>query len=272
MIKLPDYDFLGSIYIKTNYDELYATLESINSQTLKPKNIILVIDGKITKEVRDLVIKYKKIIPIKTIPLIKNVGLGLALRKGLENCKSDIILRFDTDDINTKNRALLTVEELAKGNADIVGSNIREFIDDPNLSISRKIMPLTHKSIKRMIFFRNPINHPTVGFLRKSIIELNGGYRHFPFYEDYDLWIRALLKGLKFKNINRELVFVRIANQRLRRKGFNLISSECRLFLTFFNESILHALIFLPFLFLRIIFTLLPLKVDNFLITKILRK
>ena len=44
--------------------------------------------------------------------------------------------------------------------------------------------------IKSQIIFRNPINHPSVGFLRKSIIDLNGGYRHFPFYEDYDLWMR----------------------------------------------------------------------------------
>ena len=47
-------------------------------------------------------------------------------------------------------------------------------------------MPLSHKAISRTLLYRNPINHPTVGFLKKSVIQLKGGYRNFPFYEDYD--------------------------------------------------------------------------------------
>ena len=63
------------------------------------------------------------------------------------------------------------------------------------------------------MLFRNPINHPTVAFLKESIIKLDGGYRNCPLYEDYDLWIRAFNSGLKFKNIAEPLVAMRIKGQ-----------------------------------------------------------
>ena len=133
-------------------------------------------------------------------------------------------------------------------------------------------MQITHTSICREIIFRNPINHPSVGFLRESILKLNGGYRHFPFYEDYDLWIRAMHNGLKFANINKELVALRINDQRARRRGIKLIKSELKLLITFFKCSILSGLYFIPSCFLRIIFVLLTLRITNIIYSKILRK
>ena len=121
------------------------------------------------------------------------------------------------------------------------------------------------------MFFKNPINHPSVGFLRKSILKLDGGYRHFPFYEDYDLWIRAWKSGLKFRNISEELVALRISEQRARRKGLQITKSEFRLLLTFFEQSLFCGLIFLPSFILRTFFALLPLRMTNFLLKTFFR-
>lgn len=44
---------------------------------------------------------------------------------------------------------------------------------------------------------RCPINHPASVF-RKSAILFAGGYRHFPLFEDYYLWVRLLLMVLNF--------------------------------------------------------------------------
>ena len=272
MIKLADYDFLGSIYKNTKAYELRETFESIKNQTHLPKNIILVFDGYVKNNVSDLVEDYKKTLPIKIISIKKNVGLGIALKKGLLKCKSKIVLRFDTDDINLQRRAELTVRELEKGDFDIVGSNVYEFYQDPRVWVSKKKMPLTHKSISRSLMFRNPINHPSVGFLRKSILKLNGGYRHFPFYEDYDLWIRAWKSGLKFRNIDQELVALRITGQRARRKGMKIVSSEIRLLLTFFEHSFLYGFLFIPSFLARTFFALLPLKITNFILKIFFRK
>jgi len=269
--KLADYDFLGSIYINTKVSELAETFESIKIQTHKPKNVVLVLDGYIKKDLLDLVDKYTSILRIKKIPLKNNVGLGIALRRGLMECESKIILRFDTDDINLKRRAELIVAELENGNVDIVGTNVYEFEHNPKICLSKKKMPLTHESIRKAIIFRNPINHPSVGFLRDSILKLNGGYRHFPFYEDYDLWVRALFSGLKFKNIDQELVALRITNQRARRRGIKLVNSEFRLLVTFFKYSFFNGLLFIPSCLLRIIFALFPVKFISIFYKKFLR-
>ena len=269
--KLSDYDFLGSIYKKTKVFELEETFESIKIQTHKPKNVILILDGPIENKVLNLLDKYTKILPIKKVLLKNNVGLGVALRRGLLECESEIVLRFDTDDINMPKRAELIVAELENGEVDIVGSNVYEFEHNPQIILSIKKMPLTHKSICREILFRNPINHPSVGFIKNSILKINGGYRHFPFYEDYDLWIRALYRGLRFKNIEQELVALRITKQRARRRGIKLVKTELRLLITFLNHSFLHGLFFIPSCIFRIIFALLPLRTIGFLYKRFLR-
>ena len=272
MKKITDYDFLGSIYKNTKASEFAETLESIKIQTHQPKNIILVFDGFIEKDVIEIVNKNLLTLPIKIIKIKKNLGLGNALRVGLKLCKSKIVLRFDTDDINLYNRAELIVKELEKGDVDIVGSNIYEFENNPLIRLSSKKMPLTNNSIIRTMFFKNPINHPSVGFLRKSILKLDGGYRHFPFYEDYDLWIRAWKSGLKFRNIEEELVALRITGQRARRKGLKIIKSEFRLLITFFEQSFLYGFIFIPSFLLRIFFSILPLKITNLFLETFFRK
>ena len=164
------------------------------------------------------------------------------------------------------------MEELNKGFADIIGSHAYEFYDDPEKYVSIKKVPITNKSIKRYIFFRNPINHPSVGFLRDSIINLKGGYRHFPFYEDYDLWVRAAFSGLRFFNIDKELIAIRINEQRERRIGLVIVRSEFKLLFTFFEESILYGLLYLPSSLLRITFALLPIYVVNFIYKNFLRR
>ncbi len=270
--QLSNYDLLGSIYIGTKAQELEKTLESLVNQTHKPSNVFLVIDGDIIQEVKRILKKYINILPIKTVKIKNNVGLGLALRRGLKECTSKIVLRFDTDDIYFKDRSYFIVKELDENNIDIVGSSVYEFDQNPENLLSEKKMPLSHSQIKKTIIFRNPINHNSVGFIKDSILKLDGGYRHFPFYEDYDLWIRAIFSGLKFKNVNKSLLAMRISSQRSRRRGLKLILLECRLFWSFFNTSKLHSFLFLPSLILRLLFTLLPLKAVNYIFANLFRK
>ena len=269
---LPSYDFLGSVYKGTNSLELEEALDSIIWQTLSPTNVFIVIDGYINNKVDNCLKEFTKKLPLNLIKLESNVGLGLALREGLKKCKSEIILRFDTDDINFKDRAYLQVKEIANSNLDVIGSQIYEFISDPSECIFTKLMPLKHEEIKRQIIFRNPINHPTVAFLKDSILNLDGGYRNCPLYEDYDLWIRAIFNGLRFKNIPKSLVAMRIKNQRSRRRGLSLIKKETILIQTFLDISLILGILFIPIFIVRSLITLLPESIFKSFYSKLLRK
>lgn len=265
------YDFLGAIYKKTTKYELDICLSSINKQTLKPNKVIIVIDGPINFDIDKVINHFNKSLNIVSVKLKQNSGLGIALRKGLKICTSKYILRFDADDYNVPTRAEEQINFMINKNLDISSSNIFEFLDSPNNPVSFKNIPLTNSGIKMLLPFRNPFNHPSVCFKLSSIKMIDGGYRHFPFYEDYDLWIRAISKNLRCENIKKRLVGMKINDLLNRRKGIDMIFHEAKLIKTFWDYSSINLAFFIPIFFLRSIMRLMPKSLLNIFYKKILR-
>ena len=165
--------------------------------------------------------KYVSLFPeiMAVYRLPKNEGLGKALNFGIEKCRNEIIVRADSDDISAFNRFEKQMAFLEK-NKDIAvfGSSIEEFIDDYTKSEHSKKMPLTDSEIRNYIKRRNPINHMTVVF-KKSMIEKIGSYMPMPYLEDYYLWVRAAAVGYKFANMEESLVYARVGNGMIKRRG-----------------------------------------------------
>ena len=96
-----------SIYYKEKPEYFDLCLKSILvDQTVLPNEIVLVKDGKLTRELEIVLDKYQKQFPkiFNIIQLDKNVGLGNALNIGLEKCKYSIVMRMDSDDISVSDR------------------------------------------------------------------------------------------------------------------------------------------------------------------------
>ena len=95
-----------SVYKKENPTYLSDSLESILiNQTCKPDELILVKDGPLTNELEQVIKRYQSLFTnFKVVPLEKNMGLGLALRKDLEHYNYEWVARMDTDDIAKPNR------------------------------------------------------------------------------------------------------------------------------------------------------------------------
>ena len=73
------------------------------------------------------------------------------------------------------------------------------------------------------------MNQTTVMFKKEDVL-ISGCYIDWYCNEDYYLWIRMLLKGFKFKNLDKTLVYVRIDNNYfMRRSGWKYFKSECKL-------------------------------------------
>jgi hypothetical protein len=75
---------------------------------------------------------------------------------------------------------------------------------------------VTHDDIMRERFVESPLAHPSVMFRRPAILAL-GGYRDRGWPEDYDLWLRAAERGLRFAKVDRVLLAWRDAGKRLSR-------------------------------------------------------
>lgn len=212
------FSVLMSVYYKENPSFLDLSLESILiNQTVIPKQVVLVKDGPLTNELELILNKYCEMFPriMKIISLKENVGLGNALQIGLEHCKYDLVMRMDTDDIAVNNRFELQLKYmLSHKKVSAVGGYIGEFENDLNEELRIKTMPCSYKSVLKYAEFRNPINHMTVCFRKKDILEV-GNYKPLYYLEDHYLWARLIVAGKKIENIPEILVYARIGN------GFN---------------------------------------------------
>lgn len=156
---------------------------------------------------------------LKVLSLVTNRGLGKALNEGLKYCSHELVARMDTDDIAMPERFEKQLAVFKKyPDIDVVGAWINEFEDNVSNIKSVRKLPELPDDIRQFAKRRNPINHPVVMF-RKSAVLAAGGYRHFPLFEDYYLWIRMLMNGAKFYNIQESLLYFRFSSEMFKRRG-----------------------------------------------------
>ena len=223
-----DFSVLMSVYRNTKIDELEQCLVSLYEQTVKSNEIVIVIDGPINEELNSyLYSQQKEHNEIKICPIEKNVGLGNALKFGLENCSNELVARMDTDDICKLDRFEKQLNCFKEDDdLDVVGSNIKEFIGDVSNLVAERQVPLTHDEIRKFMRVRDAFNHMSIMF-KKSAIEKAGGYLPWHLNEDSYLWARLYLTDAKFKNLEEALVFARVGEDMYaRRGGYKYFKSE----------------------------------------------
>lgn len=213
------FSVLLSVYWGEVPQFLCLALESLLNQTLLPSEIVLVKDGQLTPELDSVIqdFQHKCTVPLKIVPLSENSGLGAALNIGLKHCSYELVARMDTDDIAKPNRFERQMEQFRLyPDLDICSSWIEEFDGDINNILSVKKLPETHEEIIRYAHTRCPINHPAVMYRKQKVFEA-GGYEGFP--EDYRLWIKMILHGCRFYNIQESLLYFRFSVATIKRRG-----------------------------------------------------
>ncbi|TVT77243.1 glycosyltransferase [Acinetobacter colistiniresistens] len=270
------FSVLLSLYFKESPQYFEQSLVSIwDSQTIKPDEIVLVIDGEIGKELRTCVERWREKLNciLKIIQIEQNVGLGKALNKGLAHCSNEWVFRMDTDDICTPDRFKKQVEFISN-NPDVVlfSGQIIEFENDPNTASVIKSVPVKYEEILKFTQKRSPFNHMTVAY-RKSVIDAVGGYQHHLFMEDYNLWLRVIGAGYRVGNHPDVLLYARVGNgMHARRKGLEYIKSEKQL-LDLKKKLKLQSPMYANILFLiRSSFRLLPASILGKIYNSFLRK
>ena len=214
------FSVLMSVYEKEKPEYFLAALQSVIHQTLQPDEIVLMEDGQLTDELYQVIDTVKIEYPnLKSYPSKKNQGLGLSLKRGVSLCENELIARMDTDDIAKSNRFELQYCYMTE-HAEVaaLGGFMEEFSEEDKEYHKIKKMPLEMSEIRKYARYRNPLNHMTVMFRKSAVLEA-GGYRHFPYLEDYDLWIRMLAKGACFHNLDTTLVMARCDNDIYGRRG-----------------------------------------------------
>lgn len=269
-----NFSVLMSLYEKEKPEFFIRAVQSIwDEQSLKPSEIVLVLDGKLTSDLYSALETIKLALgnTLKIVSLETNVGLGKALNFGLEKCSFDLVARMDTDDIACPGRFEEQINVIHLQKVDVCGSWVSEFDRNEKEIVSVKRVPETEKDILSFSKLRNPMNHPSVMY-KKSVVFAAGGYKHMPYFEDYYLWVRMLKNGAVFYNIQRPLVNMRVGSGQLeRRRGRKYMLDEYNFFRTLLKENIFSGYEFFVCIIKRLSIRLLPKTVVK-LIYSFLRK
>ena len=269
------FSVLMSVYCKEKPAYFDVSLESILvNQTLHPDEFVLVCDGELTPELEAVIDKYQRQFPdVMKVHRKENGGLGKALNFGLPRCSYPLVARADSDDVCAPQRFEKQVKYMEEHtDVSVISSYIDEFDEDWRKPMQMKTLPLSHDELYEWAKFRNPLNHMAVVMRRDDIVRI-GSYHHVPYSEDYELWVRVLINGMKIGNVGEVLVHARTGNGMIKRRGAKSIVGSWRLI----NREMLDAGMINYVLFVRNmlaihVFVFMPDGLKNFLYRKILRK
>ena len=261
-------------YFKDDPKWFCRAVESVLNQTAKPDEVVLVVDGPVGEELNTEILKFEALDNFKVIRLEKNSGHGIARRTALENCKNELAALMDSDDVSLPDRFEKQLEIFERDSeVSIVGGQMTEFIGEEDNVVGVREVPLDNEAIKTYLKKRCPMNQVTVMF-KKADVEEAGGYLDWFNNEDYYLWIRMFLKGMKFANVGDVLVNVRVGEDMYRRRGgTEYFKSELKLQNFMFKNGIIGlGTYFINVAKRLVVQMLLPNRLRGFVFKKFARK
>lgn len=216
------FSVLMSVYRKDKPEFVALAIDSITKhQTLKPDEIVVVVDGPIPDDLSKLIadLENSKEFNFKVTRLPENRGLGNALQMGMMLVSNELVARMDADDVALPERFERQVKFMSE-HPEIAASGgyISEFIDNPDNIVSYRKVPIGVLECKKYYQDRDPLNHMTV-ILRKSAVINVGNYQPWHLDEDTYLWGRLLKNGYDISNIPSVLVNVRVGKEMYARRG-----------------------------------------------------
>lgn len=138
----------------------------------------------------------------------KNQGLANVLNVGMDMARGKYIARMDSDDISHPNRLQVQVDYLeSHPDVDLCSAGMHLFGEKEEVW-SR---PTDAEAVKVIALFYSPILHAS-SVWRKEAFDKNGlrFRQNMVPAEDYDMWCRALTKGLRLVDISDVLYEYRI--------------------------------------------------------------
>jgi glycosyltransferase involved in cell wall biosynthesis len=251
---------LISVYKSEKSNYLEEALKSVwEDQIFKPFEIVLIEDGVLNDELYSVITSYKEKLKekLKIIKNKQNLGLTKSLNLGLLQCEGDYIARMDSDDISKKDRFLLQVNFLDENpDIDILGGAIKEFHENSDLTKIRNY-PTSFEKVKKTIFKRCPLAHPSV-MLRRKIFDSGFFYNEkYRTTQDLEFWYRLIENGFKITNLDKVVLLFRVNDDLFKRRSKEKAINEFKIY--FFGIIKIYGIsYYLIYPFLRLATRFLP--------------
>ena len=263
-----------SVYRNDKPEDFITAVRSIYYQTIRPAEIILVVDGPVPVTIDTAITELQEEIPVmKVVRLTNNCGHAVARQTGLDAATNNLCAVMDSDDIAVPERfekQLLAFEKYPE--VSVIGGIIKEFIGRLDNVVGTRCVPEFDDGIRAFMKSRCPMNMVTV-MMKKTDVMKAGGYQSWYCEEDYYLWVRLALSGYKFYNIQENLVNVRVGKEMYQRRGgLKYFISEARLQAYMLKNGIISFPRYTVNVLLRLVLqVLMPNKVRGWLFQKFAR-
>ena len=182
-------------------------IDSVLKQTFRNFEFIIINDG--STDNTEAIINSFDDIRIRLISQ-DNKGIAGALNLGLAAAKSDIVARFDADDICYPDRLEKQYNFLLGNPEFVIAGGAADYIDQENQHIFTWTPPLSDADIRKTYLKHCPFIHAGVMY-RKSAVIAAGGYNpHAHSFEDHFLWVKLLEKKGFAMNLHEPVLKVRL--------------------------------------------------------------
>lgn len=188
--------------------ERYIALavESVLAQTFREFELLIVDDGS-TDRTAAVVRSFND----PRIVLIgqENMGIAGALNTGLKAAQSDLIVRFDSDDICYPERLERQYRFMGENPDYVLAGSMVDYMDREGRYIfTCHSLADTDQAVRRLPYKVCPFLHPSVIYRKDPVLALGGYNLNAHGFEDHLLW-RALIRHGKVCNLPEVLLSIR---------------------------------------------------------------
>lgn len=235
------YTILMSVYKADTAKRVKIALESTRKNLNLPTEYLIYIDGPIDPDVKSVIEDFAIDLPVRVVESKANTGLANAINQLLPLVETEFVARVDADDENKEGRFDRQIEFILKERIDVCGGQIEEWEERTNTILGKRIVPIDHLSIAKLMKFRSPMNHMTV-MMKSSYLRKVGGYPIVHFAEDYALWVKMYRSGATYGNVDEILVKATVDERFYnRRSGVRYLTSQLKLQKFLRNEGLVNS-------------------------------
>ena len=188
------------IPVKERYNLLINALKSVEKQTLKPNNVIIIDDCSDEKINNFPKFSYNIIL----IRNKSNMGPSFSCNIGAKKSKSDYIAILETDDLWEKTKLEKQFNLAKQNNLDFVYCNYYTNKNKNTQKFSNDKLEIFELLMKRW----SCPNPSTFLFKRESFLKINGFDENMIGTHDHDLWIRVSQSDLNVGHLKEYLVSI----------------------------------------------------------------